>query len=257
MLDGTPNSPLHVSCESVRAFVSTYHYVDVVIRSESSNSTSDSRDQHLLFLQLPSLLFHLSVRQCVWVSGFSAVLGQISTRRFHFSASGTLIMSSNTADLQSSEYDFVIVGGGLSGLVVATRLTENENIRVLVLEAGANRVDDLRIRCQGLAVSTYFNPDFDWCMVTEPQVRNSPIASPNFDCMHGSGTNTWRAKKAWSQWPSVGRAAGQRIGWILGNQLGHGHLPIAHWLQFLGEIGQPRLGLAAHGPLLSQVPHIY
>lgn len=77
---------------------------------------------------------------------------------------------SSTAGLDVSEFDFVIVGGGLSGLVVATRLTENKNIRVLVLEAGADRTEDPRIKIQGLALSTYFNPDFDWCMITEPQV---------------------------------------------------------------------------------------
>lgn len=90
----------------------------------------------------------------------------------------TLIMTSNTVDLSSTaglgseEFDFVIVGGGLSGLVVASRLTENEKVRVLVLEAGADRREDLRISCQGLVLSTYFNPDFDWCMSTEPQVSN-------------------------------------------------------------------------------------
>jgi len=33
-------------------------------------------------------------------------------------------------------YDYVIVGGGTSGLVVANRLTENPHISVLVIERG-------------------------------------------------------------------------------------------------------------------------
>ena len=33
-------------------------------------------------------------------------------------------------------YHYVIVGGGLTGLTVAARLTENENISVLVIESG-------------------------------------------------------------------------------------------------------------------------
>ena len=34
------------------------------------------------------------------------------------------------------EYDYVVIGGGTSGLVVANRLTEDPNITVLVIEYG-------------------------------------------------------------------------------------------------------------------------
>lgn len=77
---------------------------------------------------------------------------------------------SSAAGLETAHFDFVVVGGGTAGLVVASRLTENPDIRVLVLEAGADRRDDPRVKIQGLALSTYFDPDFDWCLSTEPQV---------------------------------------------------------------------------------------
>ncbi|KAL5339807.1 GMC oxidoreductase [Aspergillus crustosus] len=64
--------------------------------------------------------------------------------------------------LGSQSFDFNIIGGGTSGLVVANRLTEDPSIRVLVLEAGSNRTQDPRIAIPGLAASTYFDPDFDW-----------------------------------------------------------------------------------------------
>lgn len=75
-----------------------------------------------------------------------------------------------TEDLETSEFDFVVVGGGTAGLVVAARLTENPDTRVLVLEAGADRRQDPRVKIQGLCLSTYFDPEFDWCLSTEPQV---------------------------------------------------------------------------------------
>ncbi|KAL4965816.1 GMC family oxidoreductase [Aspergillus stella-maris] len=79
------------------------------------------------------------------------------------------IDTESTAELQESSFDFIIVGGGTSGLVVANRLSEDPNIRVLVLEAGTNRLNDPRIQVPGLAPATYEDPDFDWDFRSTPQ----------------------------------------------------------------------------------------
>lgn len=71
--------------------------------------------------------------------------------------------------MSSIEYDFIVVGGGTSGLVVATRLTEDPKIRVLVLEAGEEHSADPRVMTPALWPST-LGTDLDWVYLSEPQV---------------------------------------------------------------------------------------
>lgn len=77
----------------------------------------------------------------------------------------------SSAGLENAEFDYVIVGGGTSGLVVANRLTEDPSIRVIVLEAGTNRLNDPRVMIPGLGLATFENPEFDWNFRSIPQVQ--------------------------------------------------------------------------------------
>lgn len=54
--------------------------------------------------------------------------------------------SAETAVVDSKVFDYVIIGGGTAGLVLAVRLTEDPNVQVIVLEAGEKRSEVLRQR---------------------------------------------------------------------------------------------------------------
>jgi choline dehydrogenase len=66
-------------------------------------------------------------------------------------------------------HDYVIVGAGSAGCVLASRLTENPDVRVLVLEAGPpDTADEIHIPA---AVSQLFQGPYDWNYQTVPQQR--------------------------------------------------------------------------------------
>lgn len=68
-------------------------------------------------------------------------------------------------------FDYIVVGGGTAGLVVASRLSENTSIRVLVIEAGADRSADPLVLTPGLVAGVYGKDEYDWNFISVPQVN--------------------------------------------------------------------------------------
>ena len=66
-------------------------------------------------------------------------------------------------------YDYIILGGGTCGLVLANRLTEDPNISVAVVEAGDSVKDNFNVT----QIANYFvslDTPIDWNYPTQPQV---------------------------------------------------------------------------------------
>jgi choline dehydrogenase len=69
--------------------------------------------------------------------------------------------------VQSRTYDYIVVGAGSAGCVLAARLTEDLRTRVLLLEAGgAGGAKEIRIPA---AFSKLFKTAVDWNYATEPE----------------------------------------------------------------------------------------
>ena len=66
--------------------------------------------------------------------------------------------------------DFVIVGGGTAGLVLANKLSEASTTQVLVLESGKSITHDPTVQDPSAWMSL-LGPETAWQLETVPQVR--------------------------------------------------------------------------------------
>lgn len=88
-----------------------------------------------------------------------------------------------------SDYDYIIIGAGSAGCLLANRLTEDPGCRVLLLEAGP-RDRHLYIDMPAGFAKLMNDPRYNWCFETEPEpnVNNRVIPIPRGKTLGGSSS---------------------------------------------------------------------
>ncbi|KAF8056619.1 aryl-alcohol-oxidase from pleurotus Eryingii [Lyophyllum atratum] len=102
---------------------------------------------------------------------------------------GNAAIVKSFSDIQHDKYDFIIVGGGTAGNVIANRLTENPKFKVLVLEAGPSNENVIQSQVPWLA-PTLWNTPYDWNYTTVPQVAlgNRTMGYPRGHLLGGTSS---------------------------------------------------------------------
>ena len=90
---------------------------------------------------------------------------------------------------QTKTYDYIVIGAGSAGCVLAARLSEDKDVKVLVLEAGG-KDDHLYLKMPIGFLRAMFNPKFNWGYMSEPepQLNDRRIWLPRGKVLGGSSS---------------------------------------------------------------------
>jgi choline dehydrogenase-like flavoprotein len=110
----------------------------------------------------------------------------------------------------SRPFDYLIVGGGTAGLVVAARLSENPEITVGVIEAGPAVFDEPLINIPG-KFGESLGSKYDWQFETTPQpgIGGRKLSFPRGKVLGGTSAlnfMTWNRgnKEDYDAWEELG-----------------------------------------------------
>ena len=111
------------------------------------------------------------------------------------------------------EVDYIVVGAGSAGCVLASRLTEDPSCRVLLLEAGSEAKHP-HVTIPGATPTLHFSA-LDWAFRTEPQTSldGRRIEWPRGRCLGGSSTINYCMyirgnRRDYNGWQALGN-----VGW--------------------------------------------
>ena len=174
--------------------------------------------------------------QSYLVSALALTGAALANPTIHNAAGKSFLKSRQVTDEVQDAYDFVVVGGGLAGLVMGGRLSEDEDSTVLVIEAGSDGSEYADAICM-LTPFRVLKPATNWNLV-----------SPG-NAYSGNILNLWDSPLNWkyTTTPQPG-LNGASMGWPRGKVLGGssainglyltrpGEAEINAWSDMLGDM---------------------
>src|SRR5689334_14795313 len=102
---------------------------------------------------------------------------------------GGLDAALNDMSGENDIFDYVIVGAGTGGCVVASRLAEDPKVRVALIEAGPDHTHPF-IHIPATVGAAIWTQKLNWRFMTSPQphLNNRPIPVPRGHVVGGSGS---------------------------------------------------------------------
>ncbi|KAF9463827.1 glucose oxidase [Collybia nuda] len=109
-------------------------------------------------------------------------------------------------------FDYIVIGGGLTGTTVAARLAENPGITVLLIEAGADNRKDPRVY-DIFRYSEFFGSEMNWAWPAD-QGRNIPGGKTfgGGSSING-GAYTRGLKEQYDSWSTLLEPSEASVGW--------------------------------------------
>ncbi|EKM75427.1 hypothetical protein AGABI1DRAFT_123192 [Agaricus bisporus var. burnettii JB137-S8] len=138
----------------------------------------------------------------------------LSTRVLSFAllgvqiAHGAIIYQHSDNLPDNTDYDFIVAGGGTAGLVVASRLAENPQWKILVIEAGPSDSDVFEIAVPGLVGSIPKAVNWNYTTVPQNHLGGRSLGYSRAMVLGGCSSHngmiyTRGSRDDWNQWADI------------------------------------------------------